>query len=203
MSFRYKTVDIRCETPYRNILIRLGYRSRTSSISEEELRKTKDIIDEAAGYIDLKGAFAICGFTKRENGIILETGESITGYLPSKLCGTADSVLIMAATAGKEIVRKINSLQQSDMTKAVIFDAAASEITDRGLDWIMNYADNLLKRENRRVNSGRFSPGYGDLDISVQKILYAILQLKKLNITLTESCLMIPEKSVTAIAGIR
>ena len=50
----------------------------------------------------------------------------------------------------------------------------------------------------------RYSPGYGDLPLSVQPDFLAALDAQKtLGITLTETFLMIPSKSVTAIIGIQ
>jgi cobalamin-dependent methionine synthase I len=49
----------------------------------------------------------------------------------------------------------------------------------------------------------RFSPGFGDLPLSLQPEILAITNARKnLSITLDEGCLMSPSKSVTAFAGI-
>jgi len=62
--------------------------------------------------------------------------------------------------------------------------------------------EKLLLREGRCLTRRRYSPGYGDLALSNQKIIYDALGLEKLGLTLTERFLLIPEKSVLAIAGI-
>ena len=49
----------------------------------------------------------------------------------------------------------------------------------------------------------RYSPGYGDLSLSVQKDVLNILNADKiLGIKLGENLLMIPKKSITAIQGV-
>ena len=49
----------------------------------------------------------------------------------------------------------------------------------------------------------RFSPGYGDLPLSVQPAFLAALDAtRRLGITLTSSFLMVPTKSVTAFVGV-
>ena len=49
----------------------------------------------------------------------------------------------------------------------------------------------------------RFSPGYGDFPLSVQKqILDGLEAGKRIGITLTEGYLMMPSKSVTAVIGV-
>ena len=50
----------------------------------------------------------------------------------------------------------------------------------------------------------RFSPGYGDLPLALQRDIFAVLPCeKRLSLTLTDSLLMQPSKSVTAIVGMK
>ena len=49
----------------------------------------------------------------------------------------------------------------------------------------------------------RFSPGYGDLPLEMQRDIFRVLDCsRKIGLTLNESLLMSPSKSVTAIVGI-
>jgi len=66
----------------------------------------------------------------------------------------------------------------------------------------MDYFNQSLRRENRRLLGKRYSAGYGDLFLETQKVIYGLLQLDRIGIEITESCMLIPEKSVTAITGI-
>jgi cobalamin-dependent methionine synthase I len=50
----------------------------------------------------------------------------------------------------------------------------------------------------------RFSPGYGDLSLEFQREVFTLLDCpRSLGISLSESLLMTPEKSVTALIGIK
>jgi cobalamin-dependent methionine synthase I len=50
----------------------------------------------------------------------------------------------------------------------------------------------------------RFSPGYGDLSLSVQSDLLNVLDARRnIGLTLSDSLMMIPQKSVTAIVGLK
>ena len=52
--------------------------------------------------------------------------------------------------------------------------------------------------------SGRFSPGYADLELSLGKEIIALTDAERtLGIKLTESGLMVPKKSVNAIIAVR
>jgi len=90
----------------------------------------------------------------------------------------------------------------SDVTRAVVFDAVASEMTDAGLDWIMRYWNQELRRENKTLTKRRMSAGYGDFLLENQKIFHALLDLNCLGVTITPQYILVPEKSVTGVAGI-
>ena len=87
-------------------------------------------------------------------------------------------------------------------TRGVVLDATASEVVDAGLDWIMGYFRQSLRREGKTLLNSRFSAGYGDFALENQQLMHRLLQMDRLNVTITESCLLVPEKSVTAVTGI-
>ena len=50
----------------------------------------------------------------------------------------------------------------------------------------------------------RFSPGYGDLPLECQRTLVSVLDTpRKIGVSLTDTLLMVPSKSVSAIIGVR
>jgi hypothetical protein len=109
----------------------------------------------------------------------------------------------MGATAGREIMNAIEEdATGANVTRGIVLDAAASEIVDDALDWIVDYFNQSLRRENRRLLGKRYSAGYGDLFLEAQKAMHRLLQLDRIGIEITESCMLSPEKSVTAITGI-
>jgi cobalamin-dependent methionine synthase I len=110
----------------------------------------------------------------------------------------------MGATAGREIINAIEAdATGANVTRGIVLDAAASEIVDASLDWIMDYFNQSLRRENRRLLGKRYSAGYGDLLLQTQKAMYRLLQLDRIGIEITDSSMLVPEKSVTAITGIQ
>lgn len=112
-------------------------------------------------------------------------------------CGAA---ILMAATLGGEVEALLRRTQLRRMADAVILDACASAA-------IENVCDNLCADIAGAVApmylTDRFSPGYGDLPLAQQADLCRVLDVsRRIGVTLTESGLMIPQKSVTAIIGI-
>ena len=49
----------------------------------------------------------------------------------------------------------------------------------------------------------RFSPGYGDVSLEVQKDFFRLLPCQRIGLTLMDTLIMSPEKSVTAFIGIK
>ncbi|NLE25104.1 MAG: hypothetical protein GX625_07145 [Clostridiaceae bacterium] len=96
----------------------------------------------------------------------------------------------------------VKKQEEGKMSEAVVVDAAASEITDSALDFVMTMVEQNLRPKGKVLTKMRFSPGYGDFDILQQKEFYRLLNAQDLGIILNEACLLIPEKSVFAIAGI-
>ncbi len=206
---------------YHTILSRLGYKKRTAEVSESFLSEVRAYIEDASDLITLKASAARFKITEK-------TEETVTLMIPpgtfsvsdreaelppkdsftinsrylSRFLKDSNEVLLMGITGGKDIMDAVEEYQKSDMTKAVVIDAAAGEIVDSGLDYVMSRYSRELLRESKKLLSKRFSPGYGDLSLEIQKVIYDILNLEKLGITLTDSYLMIPQKSVIAITGI-
>ena len=87
-----------------------------------------------------------------------------------------------------------------DMSEAVILDAAGSAAVENVCD---NLCADLAEAFAPRYLTERFSPGYGDLPLSQQIWFFRLLDMnRRLGVSLTESDLMIPQKTVTAIVGV-
>lgn len=117
-----------------------------------------------------------------------------------KLLKNSDKCVIMAATLGTEVDKKIAYYQKIDMSKAVIFDACASATVEA----LCDYAQQQIKSiENVKFLTMRYSPGYGDFDIEEQKkVLELTDAYRKIGLTTNSSYVLTPLKSVTAVMGI-
>ena len=86
--------------------------------------------------------------------------------------------------------------------KSLMAEAAGNERIESVCDeFVRGFSEELSGSGKRLLR--RFSPGYGDLDLGIQKDLMALLDTqRKIGLTLNASMLMSPSKSVTAVAGI-
>lgn len=201
-KFPYIPVKI----PRYRILKRLGYHSKKIEIPDEMMNEIDGYIDEAATIVTLKAVCLRSGVELDESAGSVRIIETDTVFESKKLCSFlsgSEQVLIMGITGGRAIATEISRLQlNKKMTAAVVIDASASEIVDDGFDWLGSLFTGELVREGRRLTTRRFSAGYGDFDICFQQDIYRMLKLDELDIEITESSILLPEKSVTAIYGI-
>lgn len=109
--------------------------------------------------------------------------------------------------AATSVGRKISDLTEAcfcagDGAAAAVCDAVGSECADAAMDFLQNYAATQMKRSGRILADCRFSPGYGNWPLTAQKNFFQWLNLENLGLTLSNSLMLLPEKSVTALAGI-
>ena len=107
----------------------------------------------------------------------------------------AKRAYLFAATLGHEVDLLLRRYAATDSANLLIAQAVATAVLE-------GYADEVCEAlEGPRTP--RFSPGYGDLPLEVQRdFLAAVDGQRRLGITLTDTSLMIPSKSVTAIIGV-
>lgn len=126
----------------------------------------------------------------------------LTGHDMAQHLASATEVVLFAATLGADVDRELRRLSLTDTLEQVIFDAAATALVERAAD-ATDARVRAYAAEQGCYTSWRFSPGYGDLPLSVQSDFLAALDAtRQLGITLTPSDLMVPTKSVTAVVGI-
>lgn len=136
----------------------------------------------------------------RENGVLSAGGVVLRGKAIEEHLDGCGQAVFMAATLSIEADRLISRAQARDMADALILDALGSA----GIEQICNKAEALIKEELAgKYMTWRFSPGYGDLPLETQTALSERLDIsRRAGITVTDTLLMIPRKSVTAIIGV-
>lgn len=186
------------------IMARLGYHKGSTILQDNHRRLLELGIKEGRLLCEPKGSFArikLGGISDEKTKMLVET--LLVSKKLSELLSQSDEIVLMASTVGMDIVQRIKSeVKAGDPALGLILDAVASQTADVGLDWLMSFIEKILLKEGKKLTRYRFSPGYGDLDISNQKLIYDALQLEKLGIEITESFMLVPEKSVLAVAGI-
>lgn len=111
-----------------------------------------------------------------------------------------DKVIFMACTIGFKVDNFIKLLQITDIKKAVIADALAGALIEQVCDKV----EEIIRNENKDKNmTFRYSPGYGDFDISAQKSISDLLCTQEnIGLYVNSSYMMTPLKSVIAVIGL-
>lgn len=115
----------------------------------------------------------------------------------------ADYLALFTVTIGQAVHDKINELfEHKELTLGIMLDAVASAAAEMAADAVeRNYLERL-REENRVANSAavlRYSPGYCGWHVSGQKKLFEFLRPAEIGITLLESFLMTPLKSISGV----
>lgn len=131
-----------------------------------------------------------------EKGIRFDFGEIESADLRKNLAGCS-SAFIFAATSGSGVDRLILKHTKLSPADAMVTDCIASS----GIEVFCDKINEEMRKG--RVLKPRYSPGYGDVSLCCQSEILSFLDAyRKIGLTLTETYLMTPIKSVTAIVGI-
>ena len=156
------------------------------------LEELDDLLQYAVCYREL--AVGITG-ERCDFGAFSVTSAALAAYLAG-----CDRVVLFAATVGVAPDRLIAKYQSLAPSKALMMQALGAERIEALCDV---FCADMAKRYGATATS-RFSPGYGDLPLEVQREVFRVLDCThKIGVCLNDSLLMSPTKSVTAFIGIK
>lgn len=185
----------------KTVLRRLG--SLKADFSAELNNDIDTYLKSAQSMFTVKGKAHAVPMRITEDGLLFIADTHIESKQLAKLLSKSSLAYLMCASIPRREVDKINTaITSGEGLKAIVYDAYASEIVDGALDVIIVHKNAALKRTGQHLTKHRFSAGYGDLDIKYQKVFYDILDMKSLDVELSDTYLLSPEKSVIAVAGV-
>ena len=113
-----------------------------------------------------------------------------------------DRAVVFAVTLGLGAESLIRRAGLTSPTRALILDACASAACEQACDDLQAMLEAQLSADGVYFTD-RFSPGYGDLPREVQRPLLTTVDAgRRCGITLSDTCIMSPRKSVTAVFGL-
>lgn len=187
--------------PKKEVLRYLGHKNQ--EINGNIDRLIDETIKEAKELVNPKKVVARYKITINDTGVSLDntnlilTGEDIKNHLKY-----SKDIYIMAVTLGSAIEKKIAYYEKIDLTKAVILDSCATTAVEEFCDFIEEDIKKIAESEHKGITF-RYSPGYGDLPIDIQKdFLDTLNATKTIGLSVSSHNLLMPRKSVTAIIGL-
>lgn len=172
-----------------------GYVSETVSLC---IKKCKEALEPKAFVI-----FKEISKIQTEQGIVYidDTPLNTKPIIASQLKG-AQYAAFFICTIGKtpEILSK-QMFEKGDALEGYVLSLAASEAADSMAAFVQSEVKKLAEAQNLGITN-RFSPGYCKWDVAEQKQLFALFENNPVEVSINESALMNPIKSVSGFIGI-
>lgn len=179
----------------------LRYLQCDNSISEDFSKLIDDCETQILKAIQPRYLYQIFNITHLEDCVSVE-GTNLRLYgndIREHLKG-CEKAILMCATISANVDRVIRMAEISDMAKALVLDVLSSVAIEN----VCNQVDSIVEEEYPQYyQTWRFSAGYGDFPIDVQRdFLNALNAPKKIGLCVTDTNIMTPRKSVTAVMGL-
>lgn len=113
-----------------------------------------------------------------------------------------EKTYLFAATIGAQVDLLIRKMQIIDSVKASVLQATGAMYIEKYVN-MLNEEIKKIATKNNQTCKPRFSPGFGDASLMIQKDFFRLLPCNKLGLTLMDTLIMAPEKSVTGFIAIK
>ncbi len=184
------------EPPIREMEI-LRY-ARCDEANEETLKLLHSCMEEAREALTYNVCFS--ELTVNINSDLCDFGFfSLHSKSLSKNLLGCKSVILFCATIGLSLDRLISKYSKLSPSRALLLHAFGTERIEALCDAFCRE----IAAERNSSPRPRFSPGYGDIPLDIQKDILSFLEThSNIAVFLNESMLMSPSKSVTAFMGL-
>ena len=176
------------------------------AMCKERAPEVEMLLDECLCEIEGRLKYSVCLTRLPVSALGDEVDLSfarVRSHLLSKYLCDCDEIFLFCATVGLEMDRLIAKYAKVSPSRSTMHQAIGSERVEALCDLVCDMIFDEMNGEGRTVKP-RISPGYGDLPLSLQRDIFSLLTPeKRIGVMLSDSLMMIPSKSVTAIVGIK
>lgn len=135
-----------------------------------------------------------------EGPALAGAGLTLTGGMAQKMLGECSQAALLICTLGAGFEALLRAEQARGMVRAALLDACGSAWVEAGCD---GAEAEISARFPALYRTDRFSPGYGDLPLALQRDICGVLgAFRRLGVQVTDSLLLNPSKTVTAVVGL-
>ena len=169
---------------------------------DETLALVDSVIEEGLPLLRYRVCFCELPLTQGPNGGLCIGNREIPGKDLAHCLSGCSRVLLFAATLGIELDRRITRYSAGKPSRALALQALGAERVESLCEFFLRDLKEEYAKRGLSMRP-RFSPGYGDLPLEFQKEMFSLLNCSKhVGLSLNESLLMSPTKSVTAVVGL-
>ena len=188
---------------YEDVLIRLGCLRLSTKLDAKTETLVKEGLSAAQKLIKPKVSLIFDDITVRKDALFCQNGFIIQSKDAAKLFENCFKMYGIAVTIGEALEKQRDFfMKEKETFKALIFDAAGSAAAETTIT-LANKQIKEYEEKNGNTLTRRYSPGYGDWPLESQKDFLARLCADKIGIRMTNAYLMKPEKSVSAVIGVK
>lgn len=149
-----------------------------------------------------KGTWDIYPYDHATQTVLSDKPFTIAGAKIGKHLSGCTQVIILAATVGDAIEEAVTEyFSKGKYAYSTILDAAATAAVEQVADSMEKYIQSQIVKKGLAMR-WRFSPGYGDWPIEQQPDMLRLSNAKSIGMSLTDSMMLTPRKSITAIIGL-
>ena len=173
----------------------MGYRGQPDGETEALIDRWGGMLCETASprFVDRRVAI----LREAEETLVIGGMRVKSQSLARHLAGCREAVLL-AATLGAGVDRLMHRAEAVSMAAAVVLQGCAAALIERYCDEVC-----LRYRAEGLYPTSRFSPGYGDFSLEHQRELLRLLDApRRIGLSCTDSLMLTPVKSVTAVIGL-
>lgn len=186
------------QIPVREVLHYLGWHG--TPVEQELLDHIADVSREVNRSVQPR--VILKRFVIEDGGLLSSTSFCPQGNDVRQMLSSCHEAVLLAATLGAQSERMLLRAQAMSPQRALILDAVLSAAIEEVCDQAEYDLRTAVIRDGLYLTD-RFSPGYGNMPMTqTAQICNVLNAANTIGLTVTNSGIMIPRKSVTAILGI-
>lgn len=190
------------EPDYNEVFRYMGYSLKDRTELIDEVRPiVYEVVPQLKTMLTPQAVYVCYPLTIKGDVLLFENNQVQSREL-ARYLRNCTGIYLFAATLGPKIDQQIQKMEKLDPVRGVIMQAA-------GAMYIEKYCDILCEKIRKEAaddgfeTKNRFSPGFADVPLDTQKTFFKVLDCShKIGLTLMDTLIMAPEKSVTAFVGI-
>ena len=199
--------NIKLKIDEEEVLRYQGYsKNKVKNPSEVILQITREEITRGHNLFEPQGIYSSTkikqisfsdGRVDLENDFVINFNNLIINLLKGTNC-----LVLGVVTVGSTLENNVSELfARGEYPRAIALDAVGTVAIETLSKYVRNLICQEVKDRNLQITR-HFSPGYNDWDINQQKVIFEIIPAGKIGVKLTESCMMLPRKSLSWAIGI-
>ncbi|MDD5433939.1 MAG: vitamin B12 dependent-methionine synthase activation domain-containing protein [Nitrospira sp.] len=162
----------------------------------------KDVINLAYSLIKGKGCYRTFKIKEvsYDRIIIPESDHLFSGNNMVRLLKNCDYATLLVCTIGKDIAEKVEELEKISLSDAYNLDRTGAWMAD----YMAEQTGRIIEAEiikNGYKPTFRYAAGYGDWELKAQAEIMRLTEAHKIGVSITDSFIMIPRFSVSAVIG--